>query len=52
MSFSPRTLLPTFAERNEKARLVAEAANESEIAARNMKLMELYRAQKPCRDVQ
>jgi tetratricopeptide (TPR) repeat protein len=54
------TLAAAYAEANrfsdaietaEKARLVAEAANESEIAARNMKLMELYRAQKPFRDV-
>jgi Tfp pilus assembly protein PilF len=54
------TLAAAYAEANrfsdaietaEKARLVAEAANESEIAARNMKLIELYRAQKPCRDV-
>jgi tetratricopeptide (TPR) repeat protein len=35
----------------EKARLLAEAANESELAARNVKLIEFYRAQKPCRDV-
>ena len=38
-------------ETAEKARLLAEAANEKEIAARNVKLLELYRAQKPCRDV-
>jgi hypothetical protein len=54
------TLAAAYAEANrfseaieaaEKARLLAEAAKDSEIAARNAKLMELYRAQKPCRDV-
>ena len=54
------TLAAAYAEANrfseaiqaaEKARLLAEAANEGEIAARNVKLIELYRAQKPCRDV-
>jgi protein O-mannosyl-transferase len=54
------TLAAAYAEANrfsdaiataEKARLLAEAANENEIAARNLKLIELYRAQKPCRDV-
>jgi tetratricopeptide (TPR) repeat protein len=36
----------------EKARSLAEAANERELAARNLKLSELYRAGKPCRDPQ
>jgi tetratricopeptide (TPR) repeat protein len=54
------TLAAAYAEANrfsdaiktaERARSLALAANETELAARNVKLMELYRAQKPCRDV-
>jgi tetratricopeptide (TPR) repeat protein len=53
------TLAAAYAEANrfsealataEKARVLAESANQSELAAKNLKLMELYRAGSPYRD--
>jgi protein O-mannosyl-transferase len=49
-AYAEANRFPEAIETAEKARLLAEAASENDTAARNAKLIELYRAQKPCRE--